>query len=193
MGGLRAIVVTLALTSVMGGCIGSFKGLQTVWEFNREVSDSIVVQELVFLAMVLIPVYEVVGVADLLVLNTLEAITGENPLAQGDTAFEVEGTVVRLRPGARALRVELERDGVVERHRIRRGAAGWEVTDGEGRVLARLVHGADGSVLVEDGEGQPLARHSAVQVDHLVASAYVGGLGVMVSEVARPPRVLAGR
>jgi len=62
-------------------CIGSFKLFNNVREWNQELTDSKFVNELVFFLLNIVPVYEVCALVDVLVLNSVEFWTGDNPVA----------------------------------------------------------------------------------------------------------------
>ena len=77
-----ATVVALSASMMMQSCIGSFALFNKVKSWNEQVGDKFV-NELVFVAMWILPVYELCLTADVLVLNSIEFWSGENPaLAQ---------------------------------------------------------------------------------------------------------------
>lgn len=89
---LRAAVVALLCASIMGtSCIGSFSLSNRLLSWNKTVGNKFL-NELVFFAFWILPVYEVTCLADVLVLNSIEFWSGRNPM--GDTASEkiVEGS-----------------------------------------------------------------------------------------------------
>lgn len=53
--------------------------------------DSKFVNELVFIAFCIVPVYEISAIADLLVLNSIEFWSGSNPVADAGTVKTIEG------------------------------------------------------------------------------------------------------
>lgn len=61
-------------------CIGSFALTNKVLEFNRNLGDKFL-NEVVFLAFCIIPVYEATVFIDAIILNLVEFWTGSNPLA----------------------------------------------------------------------------------------------------------------
>ncbi|MEY4875825.1 MAG: hypothetical protein RL708_974 [Bacteroidota bacterium] len=63
------------------GCFGSFSLTKKVYEFNKGVSSSKVVQNIVFWAFCIVPVYEICSFVDAIILNLLEFWTGSNPLS----------------------------------------------------------------------------------------------------------------
>ena len=77
-----ATVVALSASMMMQSCIGSFALFNKVKSWNDHVGDKFV-NELVFVAMWILPVYELSFAADLFILNTIEFWSGTNPaLAQ---------------------------------------------------------------------------------------------------------------
>jgi hypothetical protein len=93
--------VMIALIAVMGvaltGCYGSFALTKKVYEFNGSMGNKFV-NEAVFLAFCIIPVYEVSAFVDAIVLNLVEFWTGSNPLAlhQGDNNINIKGKNVKV-------------------------------------------------------------------------------------------------
>ncbi len=153
----RLAFALAALLFAQTACFGSFGLTVKVWEFNRSVGSKWV-QEILFLAMVIIPVYEVASLVDAIVLNTAEFWTGNNPTANADMEIGEErvvqlpdGTPLKMvRESQDSLRVEHE--GVV-RHFLRTDD-GFTATDDEGKVLA-MVHGAaNGDAVVSDSSGE---------------------------------------
>lgn len=78
-----AALLLLAATLPLQSCIGSFSLTHKVLKWNNQVSTKFV-NELVFFAFWILPVYEVTSIADLLILNSIEFWSGTNP-AQAST------------------------------------------------------------------------------------------------------------
>lgn len=70
-------------------CIGSFSLTNKVLQWNRNVSNKFV-NELVFFAFWILPVYEVTSIADLLVINSIEFWSGNKPLEANNQVIETE-------------------------------------------------------------------------------------------------------
>lgn len=87
----KYLLIFLASTVLItqSGCFGSFKLTNAVYEVNKNVGDK-VVNEVVFLLLVIIPVYEVAGIVDLIVLNAVEFWTGTNPLSMNEGDIEIK-------------------------------------------------------------------------------------------------------
>lgn len=82
------IITALCGSMFLSSCIGSFQLTNKLLTWNRAISNKFV-NELVFVAFWILPVYEVSGLADFLVINSIEFWSGTNPVAQG--TFKIEG------------------------------------------------------------------------------------------------------
>lgn len=83
VGVIAALTGSMLLTS----CIGSFNLTNKLLDWNRSI-DNKFINELVFIAFWVLPVYEVSGLADILVLNSIEFWSGSNPVAQGKSIID---------------------------------------------------------------------------------------------------------
>lgn len=83
-----ALVCTLCGSMFMTSCIGSFQMTNKLLNWNRSISNKFI-NELVFVVFWILPVYEVSGLADFLVLNSIEFWSGTNPIACG--TFKIDG------------------------------------------------------------------------------------------------------
>lgn len=75
-------VVGIALISsiLFQSCIGSFKMFNKVQEWNNGLGNKWI-NELVFLVLWILPVYEITVFLDVVILNSIEFWTGSNPMA----------------------------------------------------------------------------------------------------------------
>lgn len=85
---LMAIVLSSSL--LLSSCIGSFGLFNRLRTWNESVGTKFV-NELVFIALWIVPAYEVSLIADGLVLNTIEFWTGSNPMASVGDVKKVKG------------------------------------------------------------------------------------------------------
>jgi len=74
-----AVVLSLTASLTLSSCLGSFALTNKVLSWNRQMGNKFV-NELVFFALWILPVYELAGIADLLVINSIEFWSGENPV-----------------------------------------------------------------------------------------------------------------
>ncbi|MDR0982424.1 MAG: DUF3332 domain-containing protein [Culturomica sp.] len=80
-------IVVIVLSLSLSGCIGSFTLVNKVKDWNQELNGKFL-QELVFLGLHIIPIYQLAVMGDLLIFNTIEFWSGENPLAMDENAVE---------------------------------------------------------------------------------------------------------
>ncbi len=85
---IPAIAVLLTSSVLFSSCIGSFALFNKLLSWNKTVGDKFI-NELVFVAFCIVPIYEIAWLADVLVLNSIEFWSGENPVAEG-TVKKVE-------------------------------------------------------------------------------------------------------
>ncbi|MBQ8360353.1 MAG: DUF3332 domain-containing protein [Bacteroidaceae bacterium] len=88
---VSALCALLCGSIMLSSCIGSFGLFNKVRTWNEGVTDSKFVNELLFLAMWIVPVYEISMLADGLVLNTIEFWSGSNPVAKAGEVKKVQG------------------------------------------------------------------------------------------------------
>ena len=87
---------TLLVCAILSGsvlfssCIGSFGLWNSLKDWNQGVSNKFV-NELIFLAFHIVPVYEIAYLADVLVLNSIEFWSGSNPTASIGEVKTVQG------------------------------------------------------------------------------------------------------
>ena len=127
------VVIAIAASLLITGCFGSFALSKKVYDWNKGVSGDAVVQSVVMWALLIVPVYSTGFVADLLILNTLEAATGSNPISRADGSVEVghAGHHYEVLPAGEGV-AEVRRDGVT---------VGFARRDAGDRVIAFDAHG----------------------------------------------------
>lgn len=82
-----AIVLAVTGSLLTSSCIGSFALTNKLLSWNKQVGNKFV-NELVFFAFWVIPVYEVSALADILVINSIEFWSGDNPVASGKKVID---------------------------------------------------------------------------------------------------------
>lgn len=144
-------IFAAALLFTQASCFGSFGLTRSVWKFNRDIGTKWV-QEVLFLAMVIVPVYGIAAFVDAIVFNTVEFWSGSNPVA-GLPGDENNTRIVELPDGTPLKMVResedvmrIEHDGTV-RHLVRTDA-GFVIRDTEGETLAAATPQANGDVVV---------------------------------------------
>lgn len=82
-----AVVITLASSLMFTSCVGNFALTNKVLSWNKQVGSKFV-NELVFFAFWILPVYELSALADLLVINSIEFWSGSNPISASTKVIE---------------------------------------------------------------------------------------------------------
>lgn len=92
---MRKIKISVAALLIAGtslvftSCIGSFGLTNKVMSWNRNIGSKFV-NELVFLCFWILPVYEITGLADILVINSIEFWSGNNPLTASTKVVDTD-------------------------------------------------------------------------------------------------------
>ena len=115
-----AVVLAMAAMLPLQSCLGSFALTNKVLDWNRQVGDKFV-NELVFVAFWVLPVYELCGLADILVINSIEFWNGENPVT-------AETKVI---------------DGKDAKYLVQSDASGYTITNLSDKTVVRLNFNAD--------------------------------------------------
>lgn len=110
-----ALVLTLAGSMMFSSCIGSFQLSNKVLAWNKQVGNKFV-NELVFFAFWILPVYEITTISDLVVLNSIEFWSGRSPI-------RAETKVI---------------DGKDARYEVKRDMAGYTITNLKSMEIVRF-------------------------------------------------------
>ena len=122
-----ALVVALAGSMVMTSCIGSFSLTNKLLSWNRQVGNKFV-NELVFFAFWIIPVYEVSALADVLVINSIEFWSGTNPVAKGKKVVDGHDGRYLVECDGKGYTITSENDGSVVRLDFDQSDNSWSVS-----------------------------------------------------------------
>jgi hypothetical protein len=87
---LTLVAFVLSGSILLSSCVGSFGLFNRLSSWNRTLGNKFV-NELVFLAFNIVPVYGVAALADMLVINSIEFWTGSNPMASVGDVKKVKG------------------------------------------------------------------------------------------------------
>ena len=149
------LVLALAGSMVSTSCIGSFALFNKVKAWNQQVGNKFV-NELVFLAFWIVPVYEVSGLADILVINSIEFWSGNNPIACGRSVIEGQDGRYLVDCDKNGYTITSENDGSVVRLDFNADEQSWSVRTPdmeEGVVFMTMIDennvemiGADGAM-----------------------------------------------
>lgn len=142
---ILATVVALSASMMMQSCIGSFALFNKVKNWNDHVGDKFV-NEIVFVAMWVTPVYELCFVADLFILNSIEFWSGENP------ALASEVKVV---------------DGKDAKYLVARNEGGYTITNMTTKQVTRFNFNAEDNSWSLENNGQEVKLFTFVDDTHV--------------------------
>ncbi len=166
-----AIILTIAASLTTTSCIGSFSLTNKLLSWNKSISNKFV-NELVFFAFWIVPVYEVSALADILVINSIEFWSGNNPVASGTKVIEGENGRYLVNCDGKGYTITSEADGSEVRLDFDQPSQTWSVVTPEGEDVPFMTFvddthvkmpAADGSyTLVELSEAGAYAYRNAV-------------------------------
>ena len=139
-----ATVVALSASMMMQSCIGSFALYNKVKAWNDQVGDKFV-NELVFVAMWILPVYELSFAADIFILNSIEFWSGTNPaLAQTQVI-----------------------DGKDAQYLVARNESGYTITNKKTKQVTRFNFNAKDNSWSLENNGQEVKLFTFVDDTHV--------------------------
>ena len=152
---ITAFMATLLLltAATTPSCIGSFALSNRLLNWNKNVGNKFL-NELVFFAFWILPVYEVCGLADVVVLNSIEFWSGNNPVGTAKADKVVEGNDGRyiIKSDQNGYDVISCNDGSKMRFDFNKEEQSWSVTaNGKTNVLFSFVDANHVRVPVADG------------------------------------------
>ena len=87
---LKIVTALVGGSLLLSSCIGSFGLWSNLKDWNQGIGNKFV-NEVVFLAFHIVPIYEVAYLADILVLNSIEFWSGSNPVAELGSIRTIHG------------------------------------------------------------------------------------------------------
>lgn len=155
--------ITIASSIMFSSCIGSFSLSNKLLDWNRNI-DSKFVNELVFIAFWIVPVYEISMLADVLVINSIEFWTGDNPVADVGTVKNIETENGMYAVETTANGYHIQKDGVEEAIDFVFDGTdkSWSVeADGESTKLLRFEENDEVVMYLPDGSEMPVELNQA--------------------------------
>lgn len=154
---MKKMIVCLVLCGfLISGCTGTFQLTNTVYDFHRKQTKW--VDEIIFFAFIIIPVYEVSWFVDGLILNSIEFWTGERLIAAAVDATDrqiasSESDVLVKHNKKDNSYVIQTKTATSPIFRIERNGKHIVITDAQHKILYRALKSADGGLLIYDDAG----------------------------------------
>ena len=149
-----ALVMALVGSMTLSSCIGSFSLTKKVHEWNQNLGNKFV-NELVFIAFCIVPVYEVAAFIDAIVINSIEFWSGSNPVAQGKKVIDGENGRYLVECDGNGYTIKSETDGSIVRLDFTEEDKSWSVTaNGETHTFMSFVDEDHVKMITPEGNYQ---------------------------------------
>ena len=179
----RLAVAAVAVAFASSGCFGSFALTRKLYNWNNTVSQDKWIKEVIFIVLAWAPVYELAGLGDAVVFNSIEFWTGDNPIEKTAGGQTVETRRVASHDTEAVLKHLVsarENAFVIEQFKNGQSASSLRInqvggmavaSSSDGRILFTAQTLPDGTVLVNDGSGARIASYSPHDMERMVAAA----------------------
>ncbi|MDE5872092.1 MAG: DUF3332 domain-containing protein, partial [Muribaculaceae bacterium] len=162
---MKKVFLTAALAALfcssLTSCMGKFALTRNLYAWNEQVSNKFV-NEVLFVAFWILPVYEVCGIADLLVLNTIEFWSGDNPLTASTKVVDTDHGRYMVSCDGKGYDITLESTGETYRLDFSQESKTWSfLQDGKEYLLLTFIDDSHVSVPLPDGGWQTLELSEA--------------------------------
>ncbi len=147
-----ALICTICGALTLPSCIGSFTLTNKLLSWNQQIGNKFV-NELVFFAFWILPVYEVSGLADIIVLNSIEFWSGSNPVAKGTKVINGNDGKYLVKCDGKGYTIKSENDGSIVRLDFDTEEQSWSysIPGGEKHTIFTFVDDTHISLPTTDG------------------------------------------
>lgn len=172
------MAVLLSCCILFSSCIGSFGLSNKLHSWNNSIGSKWV-NELVFLAFCILPVYEVSLIADGLILNSIEFWSGRNPIADASVPTKIKGKngEFSIERTACGYHIENENSAVATDLSFNEDTQTWSVITSTGEIIPLLKFNENNEVVmylpngnevpVELSKAGVLAFKDCISIQHL--------------------------
>ena len=164
---MKKIALAFMLIAIVGaGCTGTFQLTRQVYDFQTKPDDKWV-DEVLFLAFVIVPVYGAATFIDAVVFNSIEFWTGQNPMTSSiqnsnNTIAQNGNSQMSMKYDASTRNIEVRSLETGRSFVLAKTESGVVAKDKNGNVLFTSVKDSAGGVTVYDADSNPV-RHFSPQ------------------------------
>lgn len=169
-----AAILIAGTSLVFTSCIGSFSLTNKVLSWNKHIGPKFV-NELVFVAFWILPVYEVTSLADLLVINSIEFWSGNNPITALTKVVDTDNGRYLISWDGSGYTVTHELSGDVVRLDFDQPTQTWSVENKDGEAIPFMTFVDDNHVKMLTTDGNMME----VELSEQGLMAYESALGTM--------------
>lgn len=150
------LIATVGASMTFSSCIGQFALTNRVLDWNNQLGNKFV-NELVFFAFWVLPVYEVTALADVLVLNSIEFWSGTNPLTASTKVIDTDHGRYLVECDGKGYTVTCELTGEQTRLNFDVPTQTWSVeVDGQDMPFMTMVDANHVKMITPNGEMRPI-------------------------------------
>lgn len=167
---MKRITIFLVLFTIIAvGCTGTFQLTKKVYEFQTSPQDKWV-DEIIFLAFVIVPVYGASTLVDAVVFNSIEFWTGDNPMTASirsnqEVIAQNEQNSMKMKYNVQSNNIEVFSPTDPDKSFVlSKTEAGVKAMSREGKVLFTSVGDTSGGVTVFDANNNPVRHFSPEEV-----------------------------
>lgn len=139
---MKKTVLSIALASsiLFTSCLGQFAAFNKLRDWNDGLTDNKFLDNLIFWALNIVPVYGLFFLGDAIIFNVIEFWSGSNPVAMAEGEYETQYATV---------------DGVNYKMTATKNSMTIEALDGEnkGQVLTLTYNESESAWFTQDKEG----------------------------------------
>lgn len=157
-----AVAAMLSGSMLFSSCIGSFGLFNKVLSWNKSIGDKWV-NELVFLACNIVPVYSVTFFIDTVILNSIEFWTGSNPVADVKVQ-KIDGKdgIYTVETNKEGHKITKEETGETVSFNFNEAEKSWSVeANGEEATLMKVVDEQEVVMFLPDGSEMQVSLNQA--------------------------------
>lgn len=164
-----AALLVAGSSLVLSSCIGSFALTNKVLSWNRSIGPKFV-NELVFFAFWILPVYEITALADVVIINSIEFWSGSNPLTASVKAVDTDHGRYLIACDGKGYTVTHETTGENVRLNFDSDSQTWSfvTTSGEDVPFMTFIDDSHVRMITPDGEYMQveLSRQGVMAYQH---------------------------
>ncbi len=151
-----AIIAAIICCTSLNSCIGSFALTNKVLSWNNQVGSKFV-NELVFFAFWILPVYEVTALADILVINSIEFWSGNNPMTASTKIVDTESGRYTIKCDGKGYTLTCQATGEKTRLNFDADEQTWSVNvNGEDLPFMTILDDTHVKMIQPDGSFAPV-------------------------------------
>ncbi|MGM0635345.1 MAG: DUF3332 domain-containing protein [Bacteroidota bacterium] len=173
----KIVICTLLSASILStSCLGSFSAFNSLRDWNDGLTSNKFLDNLIFWALNIVPVYGLFFFADAVFFNLIEFWTGSNPIAMADGETEtqyatVDGTSVRMTASKNKFDIEIldgENAGKELNMIFLPEDKSWNKV-GENGELTKLASMEEGFYMIHTPEGETIKIDPNASKEHNMA------------------------